>query len=127
MNIPVVGLALRKAADVTADVARRSVGQLDANGNFLSDDVRERNGIVLIGKQIQFVAEQARNSLVPGQILQQEHVLTQRSVQRQQPVYLACSSRLPRSRPSRKCRNPAQKLLDDCWRLRRVRSRLEFY
>src|SRR5258708_5907538 len=74
---PFVGLALRKTANVAADVARRAVRKMKGHGNFLPDNVVERYGVVLVGQQIQFIAEQTRNSFVPRQFLQQEHVFPQ--------------------------------------------------
>src|ERR1700733_3602514 len=85
---PRVGFALRKTADVSADVARRAVGKMKSNRDFLADNIRERNGIVLEGEKIQFIAEQTRNSFVPRQLLQQENILPQRSVDGNQPVIL---------------------------------------
>src|ERR1700722_5763385 len=85
---PCVGAALRKAAHVAVDVTRRAVRKTKSDGYFLSDNVFENNGIVLVGQQIQFVAEQTRNCFNPGELLQQEHVLAERSVHGDEPMIL---------------------------------------
>ena len=85
---PLVGLPLCKPAHVTTDVARCAVGKLQCDGDFLADNILKRNGIIIVRQQVQFIGEQPRDSFVPGQFLQQQHVLAQRSVEGNEPVIL---------------------------------------
>jgi hypothetical protein len=85
----IIGIALGETAYISADVPRTAIGQLDGDGNFLADNTLERDGWILERQQIQIVTEEARNSLIPREALQQEHVLAEWGIEREQPVLLS--------------------------------------
>ena len=71
--------ALAKAADNPVEVSGRPVRLLHGDGHVFSDDVGETDAVVF-GKQVQFEAKEARNSLQTPKALQQKFVLPQRCV-----------------------------------------------